>query len=218
MNKFSNFFKVVAILDMDLLIEKLLDSALNIYVYSKQNGCFKLIVNNVDVYRDILNLPINNDEWFAFLNSQFVGPQELFNNIMSRITLLAISKKDYIQSKENLTLDIVGAFVGETSAILGNNFYTPFIDDILNKEKILESDQNLIVTSTAHLLNRLSIIDSPKNIIMNFLTPELINKLMTLASNNVFPPRIIIQFEMCIKQFINKHIPINNLDKLGQMI
>lgn len=220
--KLGNIFKLISIIDLNLLVSKLVENTFGLYAFGKKSGRFEWVSANLDVCRAMLMTPIIDDEWASTLNAKFKNPEGVYNALVKRLAALSVAKmqekKEYLESKGKdecaaIAIDVIGAFVGEASAILGDDQYTEFVSGLLDTPES-DTNQNLVLTATAHLLFRLKDMKAPKSSITKFMTPAVIQKLVKACRDKKIHLRITIHLETCVKTFVGETIMADKFDRL----
>ena len=220
--KLGNVFKLISIIDLNLLVTKLVENTFGLYAFGKKMGRFEWVSDNIAAYRAMLRAPILNDEWTSTLHAKFKNPDGVFNALVKRLASVSVAlmeeKKTFLESKGKnecaaIAIDVIAAFVGEASAIMGDDQYTVFVSKLLDTPESAIT-QNLILTATAHLLFRLKESNAPKASITNFMTPEIIKKLAYACRVKTIDLRITIHLEACVKTFVGESIMADKFERL----
>ena len=224
-DKLSNLFKIVCMLDLQLMVEKLLKSSFSLYSYSKKAGCYEWVTNNINICKKMLDNPIRDDEWKTTLETKFKNPEIIFENLVMKLVELSISqlepKKKYLLEKNgsddhaSIAIDVIGSIVSDVSLILKKpTIYVDFINTLF-LDILLEVNQNLLLTSIAHILSGLT-LNSQQHLLTKYINSDIINKLVDLAKDEKKPLKysFILNLESYIRKFTGETIKCENFTKL----
>lgn len=230
----ANIFKLAFCLNPDLLVKMCVENLFALYAFSKKDGKFEFVSNYVDVYKAAFDHPILDDEWKTCLTMKFKDPSANFSSFLGACADYAVSvyesKQMEIEVKMKeikdaggnpndacacIAIDIIGALVGESSAILKTPLYSRFIVSMFQNIKS-EYNQNQVMVSTCHLLGRLGKMKTPKHEAIKIITRQTLEILSASAKNNEVKlhTRIITILEKGFKNFFEITIRAENLPSL----
>jgi hypothetical protein len=219
--KYSNCFKSCIMVSPEIVVDKIINFSFKImHVHGHDSHFYTPLKFVMDMIKQLALSPITND----MLESKLVGVygDHFYRNIIVRIVqklteLLeakrALPEAEYIEWSESVcpNYQTIGLHIAEASDILADpmifvNFVNACIDNIH-----IKFNQRLILTATVHMLHILKLRGGNPNIILQYLTIAIIDRIDDAYNDGHIELYVIVNFENIIEKYIGYHIPFIEL-------